>query len=81
MRLVVEERRIVAELLAGGPEKVPAGELVDLELRTVARAVSALRAVRQAPTDELVTAAARVLGAPVGDLEDLRREGAMRRAA
>ena len=82
-RLVVDERRAVAELLAGGADEVPAGELVDVELRAVARAVAALRAVRQAPTDELVAAAARLLGARVAgeDLEHLRREGALRRAA
>jgi hypothetical protein len=84
MRVLVDERRLVADLLAGGPVEVPAGELVDERLRTVAVAVVALRTVRQAPTDEAVNAAARVLAGPAGEdleLEELRREGGLRRAA
>lgn len=85
-RIVVHERRLVAVLLAGGAAEVLAGELVDDELRAVARAVLALRTWRLAPTDDAVAAAVGALGPFQREcldeaLEDLRREGAMRRAA
>lgn len=80
MRVVVDERSIVAALLAGRPAEVPAGELVDEELRAVVVAVVALGAWRALVTvsvEDLVGA----LGGDAGDVEQLRREGAMRRAA
>jgi hypothetical protein len=82
-RIVVLERRLVAELLAGGPVEVLAGELVDDQLRAVARAVAALRAWRRPPIAQDVIAAVRAQG---GDLQGeeyelLMREGGMRRAA
>lgn len=83
MRVLVQERRIVAVLLAGGPPEGLVDELVDEELRAVAVAVIALRAWRQAPTDDQVIALARAQGVAISDrdCEVLRREGAMRRAA
>lgn len=81
-RVVVHERRDVAELLAGGRLEGPAGELVDDELRAVARAVLAVRAWREAP-DERMEALVRAQGVAISgrELEALRREGSLRRAA
>lgn len=81
-RVVVQERRSVAEMLAGGAGVAPR-DLMDAELRDVARAVAVLRVAREAPTDELLVAVVGLLGGQVDvrDLEALRREGALRRAA
>lgn len=81
VRVVIHERLEVAELLAGGHLEAAAGDLVDPELRAVAWAVLALRAWRLAPGDQL-DELVRVQGASIsgGDLEQLRREGALRRA-
>lgn len=83
MRVVVPERRMVAELLAGGRLEGLAGELVDEQLRAIARGVEALRAAHEAPTDEAIGELAQLQGVAVHGrvIEDLRREGAMRRAA
>lgn len=81
--MVVHERRAVAELLAGGALDGVAGELVDDDLRAVARAVLALRAWRRGPTDEVLVELVQLQGAHLepSECELLRREGAMRRAA
>lgn len=74
----VDERGIVAGLLAGAPAYM-APELVDDNLRSLAIAIISLRAWRALVTttvEELVTA----LGGDPQDVEQLRREGAMRRA-
>lgn len=83
MRVVVHERHKVADLLAGGPLEGSAGELVDPKLCAVARAVLALRTVREAPTDEALCALARDQGVAITgeECEELRREGGLRRAA
>lgn len=82
VRVVVHERRAVAELLAGGDLEATAGDLVDDELRAVARAVLALRAWREAP-DERVGAlvGAQGLSVEAREIESLRREGGMLRRA
>lgn len=83
MRVVVHERRLVAELLAGRDLDGVPGELVDVQLRAVARAVLALRAHRMPEGDELLVELVELQGAHVGarECEELRREGALRRAA
>lgn len=83
MRVVVDERRAVAELLAGGGFEGPAGELVDEDLRAVARAALALHAWRRPATDEVLVELAELQGARIepGECEQLRREGGLRRAA
>lgn len=80
---VVDERGLVAEMLAGAPAPGPTCELVDDVLRAIACSVIALRAWRRAPLDEDLVQLARVQGVAIceGDCEQLRREGAMRRAA
>ena len=80
VRVVVHERRAVAELLAGGELEAAAGELVDPELRAIARAVLALRVWREA-ADERVVALVRwqAQEASGEEIEALRREGWMRR--
>ena len=77
-RVLVDERGQVAALLAGAPAAVPPCELVDESLRAIAVAEVALRAWRTlvvAPVEDLV----RAVGGDARDVEQLRREGAMRR--
>ena len=81
--MIVPERYMVAQLLAGDDFEGPATGLNDGELRAVAVAVRLLTASHQVPTDEAVLALVRLQGraGDGGDLEQLRREGALRRAA
>lgn len=82
-RVVVPERRLVAELLAGGAVELRAGELVDEQLRAIAFAAKALAPWRRAATDEDLRALAREQGVEITgeECEALRREGGLRRAA
>lgn len=82
VRVVVHERREVAELLAGGRLEAAAVDLVDPELRALAGAVLALRAWRLAP-DERLLGVVMAMGGDVSgeDLEQLRREGGLRKRA
>jgi hypothetical protein len=74
---VVDERAQVADLLVGAD---PIWPLVDEDLRTIAITAIAVRAWRTLVTttvEDLVV----LLGGDAGDVEQLRREGAMRRRA
>jgi hypothetical protein len=72
---VIDERRDVAALLAGA---VAVPDLVDDNLRTIAIAVLALRGWR-ALVSVTVEDLVRALGGDASEVEQLRREGALRR--
>lgn len=73
----VDERALVAEQLAGGPV---ARDLVDKRLQAVADGETLLCPFRTLVTVPLEVVVAQ-LGGAGSDVEQLRREGSMRRAA
>lgn len=79
MLIVVHERQVVADVLALGGD-VDARALVDRDLCAVAIAAIALRPWRSLISSSLEDLV-RALGGDAGDVEQLRREGALRRAA
>jgi hypothetical protein len=75
---VIDERALVAGLLAGDASILP--PLVDDRLRAIAiatRALGAWRALITTTVEDLVFH----LGGDAGDVEQLRREGALQRSA